>query len=65
VPTMAEDSSLSWESSEAVHKDPNQPQSPQQKKNRPTRRNSKTMAKSPDKLTEQDLIAFDHVAAGQ
>ena len=65
MPTMAEDNRLSWESSKAVNKDSNQPQSPEQKKNTTARRDSKTMAKSPDMLTEKDLIAFDHVAAGQ
>lgn len=65
MPTMAEDNKLSWESSKALNKDSSQPQSPEQKKNTPARRDSKTMAKSPDMLTEKDLIAFDHVAAGQ
>ena len=65
MPTMAEDNRLSWESSKALNKDSSQPQSPEQKKNTPARRDSKTMAKSPDMLTEKDLIAFDHVAAGQ
>lgn len=58
---MADDSKLSWESLQTVDNDNS---SPNHKKHS-SRRNSKTMAKSTEALTEKDLVAFDHVAAGQ
>lgn len=62
---MADHNRLSWDSSEAVNINPTHPQPPKPKKNPTARRDSKIMAKSPETLSEKDLVAFDHVAAGQ
>jgi hypothetical protein len=62
---MADNNRLPWDPSEAENKNITHPQPPKPKKNPTARRDSKVMAKSPEILSEKDLVAFDHVAAGQ
>lgn len=56
---------LSLDSADTVNNNPTLPQPTKPKSSPTTRRDSKNMAKSPEALTEMDLVAFDHVAAGQ
>jgi hypothetical protein len=62
---MADHGRLSSDSSETVDKKQALPLITKFPRIPTARRDSKSMAKPPEALTEKDLVAFDHVAAGQ